>query len=379
VCPAPCEASCTLTLDKAPVLIRHIELQIVERAWAEGWVVPQPNPDRTGKRVAVIGSGPAGLAAAQQLARSGHDVVVFEKDDRIGGLLRYGIPDFKLDKKIIDRRVEQLRAEGVQFQTGVAVGEDISARYLQSHFDAVVLTMGAGHPRDLTVEGRQLENVHFAMDYLKQQNKLNAGDKLDPKTIISAKDRVVVVIGGGDTGSDCVGTAIRQGAKEVHQFEILPKPPEAENPETPWPDFPRVLKTSSSQEEGCQRRWCVLTKKLVGKDNRVTELHGVEVEWTAGEKGWQMAEKAGSEFTMPADLVLLAMGFVHVTHSGLVEQFGLKLDNRGNVVTQDYMTSEPGIFAAGDTASGASLVVRGIDMGRKTAAAIDAWLRGGSK
>ena len=374
ICPAPCEPACTLSINDDPVLIKHIELQIVERGWQEGWIVPLRAARKTGKRVAVVGSGPAGLACAQQLARAGHDVVVFEKDDRIGGLLRYGIPDFKLDKGVIDRRLKQMAAEGVEFRTDVLIGEDISARYLRHRFDAICLTMGAGRPRDLTIEGRELENVHFAMDFLTQQNRINAGGEIPYRQRIRARDKVVVVIGGGDTGSDCIGTSLRQGAKEVHQFEILPKPPEDDNPQTPWPLWPNILRTSSSQEEGCTRRWSVLTRKFTGDGDRVTELHGCDVEWTEGPDGWQMTEKPGSAFRMKVDLVLLAMGFVHPVHTGLLETLGVKLDGRGNVAVDDSMTSEEGVFAAGDTALGASLVVRAIHAGRQAADAIDRWL-----
>jgi glutamate synthase (NADPH) small chain len=374
ICPAPCEPACTLSINDEAVLIKHIELQIVERGWREGWIVPLRAERKTGKRVAVVGSGPAGLACAQQLARAGHDVVVFEKDDRIGGLLRYGIPDFKLDKGVIDRRLKQMTAEGVEFRTDVLIGEDISARYLRHRFDAVCLTMGAGRPRDLTIEGRELENVHFAMDFLTQQNRINAGGEIPDKQRIRARGKVVVVIGGGDTGSDCIGTSLRQGAKEVHQFEILPKPPEGENAQTPWPLWPNILRTSSSQEEGCRRRWGVLTKKFTGRGDRLAELHGCDVEWTEGPEGWKMAEKPGSEFRMKVDLVLLAMGFVHPVHRGLIETLGVKLDGRGNVAVDDYLTSEEGVFAAGDTALGASLVVRAIHAGRGAAASIDRWL-----
>jgi len=280
VCPAPCEAACTLSINDDPVLIRHIEFQIAEHAFERGWIRPQPAPEKSGKSVAVVGSGPAGLAAAQQLARWGHEVVVFEKDDRIGGLLRYGIPDFKLGKYVIERRLEQMAGEGVVFEPGVEVGRDVSARYINKTFDAVLLAMGAGEPRDLDVPGRKgAENVVFAMDYLKQQNRIVAGDPVAPDERISAKDKIVVVIGGGDTGSDCVGTARRQGAREIHQFEILPKPPETRPPETPWPMWPQVLRTSTSHEEGCQRRWSVLTKSFTRVGSRVTELHGAEVEW----------------------------------------------------------------------------------------------------
>ncbi len=376
VCPAPCEAACTLNIDEAPVLIRHIEDQIVEKGFEEGWIKPLIAEVKTGKRVAIVGSGPAGLAAAQQLARMGHDVVVFEKDNRIGGLLRYGIPDFKLDKRILDRRLEQMAAEGVQFQTEVNVGEDISPHYLDKMFDAVCLTMGATVPRDLQVEGRELKNVHYAMEFLKQQNKRIAGETIDPSEVINAKDKVVVVIGGGDTGSDCVGTSNRQGAKEVHQFEILPQPPQTRPIDTPWPNWPRVLRTSSSHKEGCLRRWCILTKKLTGKDGAVTHLHGIEVEWSAGPKGHTMKEIPGTEFSMKADLVLLAMGFLYVQPAGLIDKMGLKLDQRGNVmIKENYMTSKPGVFASGDTTTGASLVVRAIDFGRKMAKSVDQYLR----
>jgi NAD(P)H-dependent glutamate synthase small subunit len=373
VCPAPCEAACTLGINDEPVLIKHIECQVAERAFEAGWIKPLPAPHRSGRSVAVIGSGPAGLAAAQQLARAGHDVTVFEKDDRIGGLLRYGIPDFKLPKALIDRRLKQLEAEGVKFQTSVTIGEDISSRYLRKMFDAICLTMGAGKARDLVVPGRGFENIIFAMDYLRRQNRLNAG--LDVPQVLSARDRIVVVIGGGDTGSDCVGTARRQGAKEIHLFEVLPQPPVQRPSDTPWPTWPRVLRTSSSHEEGCQRRWSVLTKKFSGRGTRVSELHAVEVEWLQGANGpWTMKEVPGSEFSMKVDLVILAMGFVHVEHEGLVDQLGLKLDDRGNIVVADSMTNDEGIFAAGDTVLGASLVVRAIRGGRDAAAAINDWL-----
>jgi NAD(P)H-dependent glutamate synthase small subunit len=376
ICPALCEAACTLAINDDPVLIKHIEVQIAERAFAEGWIVPQPAKRKTGKRVAVVGSGPAGLACAQQLARAGHAVTVFEKDQRIGGLLRYGIPDFKLDKKVLDRRIAQMSAEGVEFQVGVVVGEDISDRYLRRNFDAVVLTMGAGQPRDLAVPGRGFENVHFAMDYLTRQNRLNAGEQLDPHDVISAAGKVVAVIGGGDTGSDCVGTARRQGAREIWQLEILPKPPDARPADTPWPTWPRILRTSSSHEEGCNRRWSVLTKRLSGAGVHVGELHGVEIDWVKGARGMEMKERPGTEFTLKVDLVLIAMGFVHVVHGPLVQKLGLALDARGNIVTSDYATSTQGVFAAGDSAMGASLVVRAIAQGREAAAAVDRWLRG---
>lgn len=374
VCPAPCEAACTLYINDEPVLIRHIEYQIVERGFEEGWIKPLPATKKTGKRIAVIGSGPAGLTVAQQLARAGHDVVVFEKDVRIGGMLRYGIPDFKLEKHIIDRRLKQLTAEGVEFQTAVNVGEDISARYLRKHFDAVCLAMGAGRPRDLNIPGRKLENVHFAMDFLSQQNKVVSAESFDSDQLISAKDKVVIVIGGGDTGSDCVGTARRQGAKEIHQLEILPKPPDTRPPDTPWPVWPQILRTSSSHEEGCQRRWSVMTKKLSGSSTHVEQLHGCQVEWTKESDGWKMKELEGTNFVLKADLVFLALGFVHVEHKGLVTDLGLQLDNSGNVIVNNYQTSKDWVFAAGDTISGASLVVHAINSGRQAATAINRWL-----
>ncbi|MGD9109502.1 MAG: glutamate synthase subunit beta [Phycisphaerales bacterium] len=374
ICPAPCETSCTLAVNDEPVLIRHIEFQIVEKGFEKGWIKPMPAETKTGKRVGVIGSGPAGLAAAQQLARAGHDVIVFEKDERIGGMLRYGIPDFKLAKSVIDRRLEQLKAEGVQFQTGVNVGEDISIHYLHKMFDAICLTMGARQPRDLTVPGRGYDNILFAMDFLTSQNKLCNGEPLDESKMVTAKDKVVVVIGGGDTGSDCVGTAQRQGAKKIYQLEILPQPPETRPPDTPWPMWPRIMRTSSSQEEGCERRWSVMTKSFTGYETRVGELHGCQVEWVEKKGQWQIKELPNTDFTIKTDLVLLAMGFVHVTHEGLVKDAGLKLDERGNIAVDNCQTSEPWIFAAGDTVLGASLVVRAIKGGRDAAEAIDKYL-----
>ena len=376
VCPAPCEAACTLSINNRPVTIKQIEHQIAERAFQEGWVRPLRPQFRTGKKIAVIGSGPAGLAAAQQLTRAGHDVLVFEKDDRLGGLLRYGIPDFKLEKHVLDRRLEQMVAEGTKFEPGVNVGQDVSGRYLRRMFDAVCLTMGAGEPRGLQVPGIDNRGIHYAMEFLTQQNRRAAGDP-EPSVdrVIHARDKHVVVIGGGDTGSDCVGTSIRHGAASVTQMEILPCPPEQSNPETPWPLWPRVLRTSSSHEEGCQRRWSVLTKEFLGSNGRVTHLRACEIDWVRGPKGWEMKERPGSDFTMPADLVLLAMGFVHVVHQGLIEQLELELDPRGNVKVRNWMTTGEGIFAAGDTTRGASLVVHAINEGRQAAAAIDKWLK----
>jgi NADPH-dependent glutamate synthase beta subunit-like oxidoreductase len=307
--------------------------------------------------------------------RAGHDTVVFEKDDRIGGLLRFGIPDFKLAKSIIDRRLDQMMAEGVEFQTGVEVGLDVSIRYLKKLFDGLILTMGAGQPRDLVVPGRGFEGIHFAMEYLAQQNRLNAEIGLGSARPINARDKNVIVIGGGDTGSDCVGTARRQGAKSITQLEILPKPPDARPQDTPWPYWPRTMRTSSSHEEGCDRRWCILTKRFDGAEKTVNRIHGCSVEWFQQQGQWKTREVSGSEFSLPADLILLATGFVHVIHDGLIQDIGLQLDERGNVVIRDFQTSIPSVFAAGDTTNGASLVVRAIDSGRQAAAAVDHWLR----
>jgi glutamate synthase (NADPH/NADH) small chain len=376
LCPAPCETACTLGISDEPVLIRHIEYQIVEKGFEQGWIKPMPPEHKTGKRVAVIGSGPAGLAAAQQLARAGHDVVVFEKDEKVGGLLRYGVPDFKMEKRIIDRRLEQLKAEGVQFQTGVNVGEDLSARYLRKMFDCICLTMGAGQPRDLNIPGRGYENILFAMEYLTAQNKINASELFDEQRFISAKDKVVVVIGGGDTGSDCVGTARRQGAKKIYQLEILPKPPDARPVDTPWPMWPRIMRTTSSHEEGCERRWSVSTKEFTGGAGITADkLHGCEVEWFKKKGDWKIKEKPGTDFVLDVDMVVLATGFVHVVHEGLVKEIGLELDEKGNVAVDNYQTSDAQVFAAGDTVCGPSLIVHAINGGREAAAAMNQWLR----
>lgn len=373
VCPAPCETACTLAISDQPVLIRHIEFQIVERGFAEGWIKPMPAAKKTGKRVGIIGSGPAGLAAAQQLARAGHDVVVFEKDQKIGGILRYGIPDFKLGKSVIDRRLKQLSAEGVQLQTDITVGKDISAHYLQKQFDCICLTMGAGEPRGIPVQGSDYENIVYAMDYLTSQNRIGAGEAVNNRAI-NAKNKKVVVIGGGDTGSDCVGTARRQGAKQIVQIEILPKPPIDRPDDTPWPNWPRIMRTSSSHEEGCERLWSVMTTKFTGTETRVSKIHCCKVDWVQQDNNWKLKEIPGTEVVLDADIVLLAMGFVHVVHNGLITELGLELDPRGNVAVKNFQTSQPWIFAAGDTINGASLVVRAIDSGRAAAIAIDKWL-----
>jgi len=383
VCPAPCEASCVLNINNDPVAIKSIEQAIVDKGWQEGWIAPQPPARKTGKRVAVVGSGPAGMACAQQLARVGHDVVLFEKNDRIGGLLRYGIPDFKMEKLHIDRRIDQMRAEGVTFRPNVHVGGKFSVDKLRSEFDAVALTGGAEHPRDLVAPGRDLAGIHFAMDFLPQQNKRVAGDEVAGQ--ISAKDKHVVVIGGGDTGSDCIGTSIRQGAASVTNFELMPQPPDQENKPLTWPYWPMKLRTSSSHEEGAERDFAVSTKAFLGKDGKVTHLTASHVEFEKAADGrTEMKEVPGTEFTIPADLVLLAMGYVHPVHEGLLGELGVARDARGNVkATTDgkgcYQTSQAGVFAAGDMRRGQSLVVWAIREGRQCARAIDEYLMGSSE
>jgi len=371
VCPAPCEEACTLNINDNPVTIKSIECKLVDRGWDEGWIKPQLSPHGTHKRIAVVGSGPAGLACAQQLARSGHDVVVYEKNQKVGGLLRYGIPDFKMGKELIDRRVEQMEAEGVHFWTGCAIGVDIPVSRLMEQFDAVVLTGGSEKARDLPVPGRELNGVELAMTYLTQQNRRIGKEPLGDGQEILANGKHVVVIGGGDTGSDCIGTAFRQGAVSVTQLEIMPKPPEMPDKGTTWPLWPLRLRTSSSQAEGAERDWSVATKKFSGKDGKVTTLHGVRLDD-------RLKEVPGSDFTLKADLVLLAMGFVHPVHEGMLEELAVERDPRGNVLadTEDYQTSIPKVFAAGDMRRGQSLVVWAIREGRQCASAVDEFLMG---
>jgi glutamate synthase (NADPH/NADH) small chain len=383
ICPAPCEASCTLNITETPVTIKSIECAIVDRGWEEGWIKPQLPARKTGKRVAVVGSGPAGMAAAQQLARAGHAVTLFEKHDRIGGLLRYGIPDFKMEKHLIDRRVDQMAAEGVEFRTGTEVGSTLPFDVLLAGYDAVVLTGGAEWPRELEVDGRNLSGIYPAMDYLTQQNKRVAGDSEDraaPRGTISATGKHVVVIGGGDTGADCIGTSARQSAASITQIEIMPKPPEHENKGLTWPNWPHKLRTAPAHYEGCERDWAVLTKRAVGENGRVTALDCVRVEWVHEAGRMQMREVAGSEFQMKADLVLLAMGFLGPRKAGLLETSGVALDARGNVRadTEAYQTSVPKVFAAGDMRRGQSLVVWAIREGRQCARAVDEFLMGAS-
>ena len=382
ICPAPCEAACTLNIDDVPVTIKTIECAIVDEAWKEGWIKPQIAEHRSGKNVAIIGSGPAGLACAQQLSRAGHEVTVFEKSDRIGGLLRYGIPDFKLSKDLIDRRMSQMMAEGVEFKTSSNIGVDVPAKQIVDEFDAVVLTGGSEDPRDLPAEGRDdYTGIYPAMDFLAQSNKRVAGDDIPVEKAILATDLNVVVIGGGDTGSDCIGTSSRQGAKSITQLEILPKPPEKEDKALTWPNWPNKLRTSSSQEEGCERMWSVATKRFKGENGKLTSVDCIKVEWQQDDSGqWQMSEVAGSEFELKADLVLLAMGFVHPVHQGMITELNLDKDNRGNINanTNDYQTSMDKVFSAGDMRRGQSLVVWAIREGRQAARSVDEFLMGSS-
>jgi glutamate synthase (NADPH/NADH) small chain len=383
ICPAPCEASCTLNIDNVPVTIKNIEYSIIEKAWQEGWVKPQIARHKTGKRVAVVGSGPAGMACAQQLARAGHEVALYEKANRIGGLLRYGIPDFKLDKKIIDRRMAQMRAEGVEFHVNTHIGVDIPAQKLADEFDAVVLTGGSEKPRDLPIPGRDLNGVHFALEFLQRNSHRVQGDEVED--FISAEAKNVVVIGGGDTGSDCIGTSARHGAASITQIEILPQPPEEEDKETTWPNWPNKMRTSTSQEEGCERMWSINSTSFIDDGNgNVAGINCVKVEWTKDDKGgWVMNEVEGSEFVLKAELVTLAMGFLHPVQEGMLEQLGVEFDGRGNVngATEGadaYKTSVDGVFAAGDMRRGQSLVVWAIREGRQCARSVDEYLMGSS-
>jgi len=377
LCPSPCETACTLGVDDSPVTIRQLELHLVEMGWQEGWIRPQPAAVSGGRKIAVVGSGPAGLAAAQQLARAGHQVTVFEAADRVGGILRYGIPDYKLEKRVLDRRFEQLKAEGVSFTTNAGIGTDISLAYLQRSFHAILLAGGARTPRDIAVPGRENRGIHFAMEFLVQQNRRNAGDSLAPENDIAAGGKRVVIIGGGDTGADCLGTALRQGALEVLQLEILPRPPENRDPNTPWPMWPNMLRTSSSHEEGGQRRWSVQTLEFLGRQGVVRGLRCSEVDWQTDPASGRMraVERAGSEFTIPAELVLLAMGFTKEGNTAVLKSFGVEVTPNGDpVLDGNGMTTVPGLFIAGDLAKGASLVVRAIDNGRKAAADVSRYV-----
>ena len=383
ICPAPCEAACTLNIDDSPVTIKSIERSIIDKAYENGWIVPEINNNKTNKKIAVVGSGPAGLAASQQLARAGHYVKLFEKNDRIGGLLRYGIPNFKMEKHLIDKRIEQMRQEGVIFECNARVGENIPVKDLLKQFDAIVLACGSEHPRDLSIPGRDLQGVHFAMDFLTRQNKICEGDDIRFESEFSAKDKNVVVIGGGDTGSDCIGTSNRQGAKSVTQLEILEKPPAKENKMLTWPDWPLKLRTSSSHEEGANRNWSVSTKSFDGDGQKVKSLTLKKIEWKKDKSGSvKMEEKKGkqSEIKIKADLVLLAMGFVHPVRDKLISDIGLELDQRGNVKANDndYKTNVAKIFVSGDMRRGQSLVVWAIREGRQVAHNVDKFLMGNS-
>ncbi|MGK2914345.1 MAG: glutamate synthase subunit beta [Porticoccaceae bacterium] len=373
ICPAPCEAACVLNINDAPVTIKSIERTIVDKGWLEGWIMPQIPARKTGKRVAVVGSGPAGLACSQQLARAGHAVVLFDKHDRIGGLMRYGIPDFKMEKHLIDRRMQQMQAEGVEFRPGQHIGVDAPAQKLLTEFDAVVLCAGSEQPRDLNVPGRELKGIYFALQFLQQHNRRVAGDEIPPEAVITAKDKHVVVIGGGDTGSDCVGTSIRQGAASVTQFEVMPQPPLKENKAMTWPAWPLKMRTTSSHEEGCARDWSVSTTRFSGDGDNVETLHAIRLDP-------KMQTIEGSAFDIKADLVLLATGYLHPVHGGMLEQLGVAFDGRGNALadTERYQTSVAKVFAAGDTRRGQSLVVWAIREGRQAARAVDEFLMGGS-
>jgi glutamate synthase (NADPH/NADH) small chain len=373
LCPAPCEGSCVLGINADPVTIKNIEVTIIDRAFKEGIIRPRRPAKRTGKAVAVVGSGPAGLAAAAQLNQAGHWVTVYERADRIGGLLRYGIPEFKMEKNVLDRRLNIMREEGIMFRTNANVGGNVSVEELRHEFDSILLAGGATLPRDLPVPGRELKGIHFAMDFLPLQNKRCEGDSIADSEFISAKDKRVVIIGGGDTGADCLGTVHRQGCRSVVQFEILPKPPSDRAADNPWPNWPNIFRTSSAHEEGGDREYCVLTKQFTGRNGQVEQLHGVHVEF----EGRNMREVPGTEFTIDADLVLLAMGFLGAERNGMLEQLGVQINERGNVATNaEKMTNVPGIFAAGDMARGQSLIVWAIREGRLAAKFIDKYLMG---
>jgi glutamate synthase (NADPH/NADH) small chain len=381
ICPAPCEPACTLSINQDPVTIEFIEKAIVERAWSEGWISPEPPARLTRKKVAVVGSGPAGLAAAQQLRRAGHDVTVFERSEYIGGLLSLGIPDFKLEKQVVKRRLDQMRAEGVVFRTNAYVGHNVPVQRLRAEFNAIVLAGGSTVPRDLEVPGRDLDGVHFAMDYLTQQNRRGEGQEFSAGQIITAEGKHVIILGGGDTGADCLGTAHRQKAKHIWQYEILPRPPDDRGPRNPWPQWPIIMRTSSAHEEGGERDYNILTKSLTGEDGKVKFLNAVRIEWTQPANGGrpQMVELPGTEFTVRADLVLLALGFLHPEHDGMLKDLGVELNPRGNVKTgANAMTSAPGVFACGDMQRGQSLVVWAIASGRQCARHVDEWLMGTS-
>ncbi|MDH3243890.1 MAG: glutamate synthase subunit beta [Saprospiraceae bacterium] len=378
ICPAPCEAACVLGINQPAVAIEHIEKAIAEKAFENGFIRPVPPAIRSGKKVAVVGSGPAGLAAAAQLNKAGHSVTVFERKDRIGGLLRYGIPDFKLEKNVVDRRLAVMEAEGIRFRTNADVGGNIPVKELNDSFDAVILCGGSTIPRDLPIPGRELEGVHFAMDFLEQNNRRVAGDPIDHQEVIMATDKHVVVIGGGDTGSDCVGTSNRHRAISVTQIELLTKPPEERAAETPWPLWPMMMRTSSSHEEGCERHWAILTKAFKGEGKKLKSLQLVEIEWKKNlDTGrHEFMEIDGTEREIPCDLALLAIGYLHPKHKGMLEGLGVELDERGNVKTSDYQTSVEHIFAAGDMRRGQSLVVWAISEGREAARAADLYLMG---
>ncbi|HBM80848.1 MAG TPA: glutamate synthase [Clostridiaceae bacterium] len=374
LCPALCEGSCTLGVNRQPVSVRDIELYIIEKAYEKGWVTPHIPSIRTGKKVAIIGSGPSGLAAAAFLNMLGHFVTVFERSDEVGGLLRYGIPDFKLEKHIIDRRISLMEQEGIIFRTGEYIGKNRSIFDISDKYDALLLAGGSTVPRDLNIEGRELEGVYFAVDYLTQQNRKNAGKSIASNEI-SAKGKTVVIIGGGDTGSDCIGTAVRQGAKKVYQYEIMPKPPEVRDETMPWPDFPKTLKTTSSHEEGCIRKWCISAKKIIGEGGKVKSVISKDVSWEKDANGMTMKEIQGSEFEQQADMIILCMGFLHCEHESIADRLNLQFDAKGNIKTdENYMASIDGMFAAGDMRTGQSLVVRAISDGINAAKCIDKYL-----